>query len=160
MFTQAKHWSVAAAVLLVHGAGWAQAHGMNTKDMKFATMPTLPSCASAAVAQGDPAKGPSFILGKIEKNCVIPWHWHNANEHVMMVSGEARLEVKDAPPMTLASGGFAMLPAKHVHRFTCLKACTLYVYSDTMFDIHYVDANGQELAVDAALKLVKEMPGK
>ena len=152
MFTQAKGWSVAAAILLAHGSCWAQGHGMNTKDMKFAAMPTLPACAAAAVAQGDPAKGPSFILGKIEKNCVIPWHWHNANEHVMMVSGQARIELKDGAPMTLDGGGFAMLPSKHTHRFTCLKTCMLYVYSDAIFDIHYINAEGQEIALADALK--------
>ncbi len=152
MFKQAKPWAVAVAAMLVHGASWAQAHAVNVKDMKFMTMPTLPACATAAVPQGDPAKGPSFIHAKIEKNCVIPWHWHMANEHIMMVAGEAKLDTRDGKPVTLAAGGFAMMPSKHVHRFTCVKACSMYVYSDALFDIHYVNAEGQELAADEALK--------
>jgi mannose-6-phosphate isomerase-like protein (cupin superfamily) len=152
MIKQAKPWAVAVAAMLVHGAGWAQGHGANVKDMKFAAMPALPACATAAVPQGDPAKGPSFILGKLGTNCVVPWHWHTANENIILVSGEARLETKDGKPMTLTAGGFAMMPSKHIHRFTCLKSCSLYVYSDAIFDIHYVNADGQEIAADEALK--------
>jgi quercetin dioxygenase-like cupin family protein len=152
MFKRAKPWVAAVAFMLAHNAGWAQSHGMNVKDMKFAAMPTLPACATAAVPQGDPAKGPSFIHGKIEKGCVIPWHWHTANENVILVSGEARLETRDGKPMVLTAGGFAMLPSKHAHRFTCLKACSIYVYSDAIFDIHYVNADGQEIAADEALR--------
>jgi quercetin dioxygenase-like cupin family protein len=152
MFKQTKPVLAAMAALLLPQLALAQGHGANVKDMKFATMPTLPSCATAAVAQGDPSKGPSFILAKVGKNCVIPWHWHNANETVMMVSGEARLDLKEGSPMTIGEGGNAMLPSKHVHRFTCLKACTMYVHSDTAFDIHYVNAQGQEQTMEEALK--------
>jgi hypothetical protein len=152
MFMQAKPWVLAIAAMLAHSAVWAEGHGINVNDMKFATMPILPSCASAAVPQGDPTKGPSFVYGKIGSNCVIPWHWHTANENIMMVSGEAKLETRDGKPITITTGGFAMMPSKHVHRFTCVKSCSMYVYSDAIFDIHYVNAQGQEIAADEALK--------
>lgn len=152
MLKQAKPWVLGVAALLVHTASWAEGHGTNVKDMKFEAKPNLPACATAAVAQGDPAKGPSFIVGKIGKNCVIPWHWHTANENIILVSGEARVETKDGKPVTLTAGGFATMPSKHIHRFSCVKACSLYVYSDAIFDIHYVNADGQEIAVDEALK--------
>ena len=28
---------------------------------------------------------------------------------------------------------------RHVHQFSCLKDCVMYVHSDGPFDIHYVD---------------------
>ncbi len=152
MLKQAKSILVTTSLMLLASPVCAQGHGANLKDMKFATMPTLPGCATAAVAQGDPSKGASFILAKAGTNCVIPWHWHNANETVMMVSGEARLDIKDGNPITISQGGNALLPSMHIHRFTCLKACTLYVHSDTVFDIHYVNAGGQEIPMDQALK--------
>jgi quercetin dioxygenase-like cupin family protein len=152
MFKQANPWIFAVAAIVLPGASWAQGHGMNVKDMKFTTMPVLPGCATAAVPQGDPAKGPAFILAKIGTNCVVPWHWHTANESVMLVSGEGRLDIKDGKSVTLAPAGFAMLPSEHIHRFTCLQACTLYIHSDAIFDIHYVNADGQEIAADEALK--------
>jgi len=78
----------------------------------------------------------------------------------MMVSGSIRMEMKDAKPVTLHAGGFALMPSRHVHQATCTKPCTLYVYSDAIFDMHYVDAKGQELSPDEALKAVKEIPAK
>ncbi len=75
-----------------------------------------------------------------------------------MVSGVARLETKDGERFTLRAGGFARLPAGHVHRFGCDRGCLFYVYSDAAFDIHYVDGPGKEIPPDEALKAVKEKP--
>jgi hypothetical protein len=44
------------------------------------------------------------------------------------------------------------LPGKHVHHFTCVAACIMFVVSDAAFDIHYVDARGQEISPDDAPK--------
>ena len=71
----------------------------------------------------------------------------------MIVTGSAKIEMK-GPGETaiLGPGGFAMMPTKHVHQFTCNSACSAFVSSDTTFDIHYVDASGAEIPPDAALK--------
>ena len=53
-------------------------------------------------------------------------------------------------PFTLRTGGFSMLPAHHVHEFHATTACTLYIYSDAPFDIHYVNAEGNEISFDDA----------
>lgn len=124
-------------------------------ENKFAPMSGLPDCATLAVQSGDPAKGPSVILGKVGKGCRIPWHWHTANEHVMMVKGTARLEMKDGGASVLDPGGYGYLPGKHVHRFTCTSQCALFIASDAAFDIHYVDAAGKEIAPEAALSKKK-----
>ena len=76
----------------------------------------------------------------------------------MLVSGVARLEMKDGKPFTLRAGGFAKMPSRHVHQFRCEQACLLYVYSDASFDIHYVDGQGDEITPAEALKAVKEKP--
>lgn len=120
-------------------------------ENKFAPMAGMPSCVTLAVESGDPSKGPSVIVFKATSGCVIPWHWHTPNEHVMMVSGSAKVEMKGGKPATLGPGGYAMLPSKHVHQFTCVSSCTAFVQSDATFDIHYVDASGKEIPVDAAL---------
>ena len=64
----------------------------NLADMKFAPVPGMPTCALGAVQSGDPGKGPSIIASRISAGCVIPWHWHTPNEHLMLASGVARLE--------------------------------------------------------------------
>ncbi len=70
----------------------------------------------------------------------------------MMVKGVAHVEMKDGKPLTLESGGYALMPSRHVHQFRCEKACSLYIYSDAAFDMHYVDAQGNEISAEDALK--------
>ena len=120
-------------------------------ENKFAPMAGLPSCTTLAVESGDPSKGPSVIVFKGTAGCLIPWHWHTPTEHVMIVKGSAKVEMKGGSRATLGPGGYAMMPGKHVHQFTCTSACLAFVNSDGAFDIHYVDANDKEISADAAL---------
>src|SRR4051812_2651498 len=80
----------------------------NVGEMSFGPVPGLPTCAPGALQSGNPTKGPFIILGKLTAGCTIPWHWHSANEHLMVVSGVARLEPKEGNPVSLRAGGFAM----------------------------------------------------
>ena len=132
------------------------AAGQNVAEMKLTTIPGLPTCAVGSVQRGDPTKDPSIVFAKMPAGCSIPWHWHTPNEHLMMVSGMARLEMKDGKPFTLRAGGFALTPSRHVHQFRCERACQLYIYSDVAFDIHYVNGQGDEISPTEALKAVKE----
>lgn len=134
--------------------------GHNMSDMHFTSVPGLPTCSTGSVQHGDPAKGPSIILAKLTAGCMIPWHWHTPNEHLMMVAGIGRAEMKDGKSITLRAGGFALMPSRHVHQFLCEKACEFYVYSDATFDMHYVDGKGQDVSPDEALKAVKETAAK
>jgi quercetin dioxygenase-like cupin family protein len=149
-----------AALCLFAAAAQAQdlapQPGTNMAAMKFVTIPPLPTCAKGSIASGNPAQGSSFILARATTGCVIPWHWHTPNEHVMVVGGLVRLQMKDAKPVTLNAGGFALMPAHHQHQFRCLRSCVLYIYSDAAFDIHYVDKQGNEIQPAAAMKAVKE----
>ena len=133
----------------------AQPGGRNVETMKFAPIPGLPACAPGSVENGDPTKGAFIVLAKMTAGCNIPWHWHSANERLMLVSGVARIEMKDGKPLQLQAGGFAMMPAQHVHLFHCERACLLYVDSDGSFDIHYVNAQGKEIPAADALKTAK-----
>ena len=121
-------------------------------ENKFEPMAGLPKCVTLAVESGDPSKGSSVILFKATKGCLIPWHWHTPTEHVMIITGSAKLEMKDTgKTAVLGPGGYALMPSKHVHQFTCASACSAFVSSDAAFDIHYVDASGAEISADAAL---------
>ncbi len=166
MTTRNHAWyAVIAGPMIFCAAGAAFAaegasHGQNMAQMKFVNFPGMPSCTTGSVQNGDPTKGPSIILAKAAKGCTFPWHWHTPSEHLMMVSGSALMEGKDGSALTLKPGGFAMMPSKHIHRFRCTSACALYLYADAPFDIHYVDAQENELSPDDALKAVKEKVGK
>jgi quercetin dioxygenase-like cupin family protein len=125
-------------------------------ENKFAPLPGLPACATLAVESGDPSKGASLILLKGPAGCRIPWHWHTPTEQIMVVSGSAKVEMRDSGrTSSLGPGGYAMMPSKHVHQFTCSSACAAFVSSDGAFDIHYVDAQGGEIPLEAALSKKK-----
>jgi quercetin dioxygenase-like cupin family protein len=144
-----------ACLLLAGQALNAQDMGAVRKlsENKFAAVAGVPSCAQVSVQAGDPAKGPSTLLLKGQAGCSIPWHWHTANEQVMVTSGSARVQMKDGPSAVLTAGGYAMMPTKHIHQFTCVHAsCMAFVTSDAVFDIHYVDAAGTEIPSEQALK--------
>jgi quercetin dioxygenase-like cupin family protein len=148
---------MAAMALACLWAAHAEDMGVLRKlsENKFAPLPGLPSCVSGAVQSGDPSQGSSILALKAAAGCRIPWHWHTPVEQVMMVTGSAKVEMKGGRTATLGPGGFALMPSKHVHQFTCISACTAFVYSDAAFDIHYVDANGKEIPLDSALSAKK-----
>ena len=146
---------LALCVFVCTVIGHAQEMGVmrTMAENKFEPLPTLPSCVSVAVQSGDPSKGASVILFKATAGCTIPWHWHTPTEQVMIVSGSAKVEMKDTGKTAmLGPGGFAMMPSKHVHQFTCTSACSAFVSSNGTFDIHYVDSKGTEITADAAFK--------
>lgn len=168
MSIKLSFWRAALAapwVLGLAGFAWGQgkdghAVGHNMADMQFSAVPGLPNCTPGSVQSGNPAQGPSIILAKADTGCTVPWHWHSPNEHLMMVQGVARLDTKNGKPLTLRAGGYAMLPAKHVHRFVCTSSCVFYVHSDGAFDIHYVNDHGNEISPDEALKSVNDAAAK
>ena len=63
-----------------------------------------------SVLHGDPTKGASVILLKFAPGCSVPWHWHTANETLVMVSGTGSAQMKDGPPMAMKAGDYP-LPA-------------------------------------------------
>jgi len=132
----------------------AQEMGVTRKlsENKFTAVPGLPSCFIQAVETGDPTKGASVIVFKGKAGCMVPWHWHTPTEQIMIVSGSAKVEMKDpGSSALLGPGGYAMMAGKHVHQFTCTSACVAFVSSDAAFDIHYLDGDGKEIAPDVAL---------
>jgi quercetin dioxygenase-like cupin family protein len=118
---------------------------------KFGNMAGLPTCMTLAVLHGDPSTGPSTILLKFTPGCSVPWHWHTANESLVMASGTGSAQMKDGQPMTMKAEDFLFLSAKGIHRFTAQSAVLLYDMPDGAFDIHYVDSDGKEIPPDKAL---------
>ncbi len=127
----------------------------NLPEFKLAGMPNLPDCFTAELERGNADNGPQVILFRGASGCSIPWHWHTPDEHLMMVSGTSRLEMKEKS-FLLRSGAFAFVPAHHVHRFSCPTTCLLYAYSDAPFDIHYLDEGGKEIPTEEALKALRK----
>jgi mannose-6-phosphate isomerase-like protein (cupin superfamily) len=125
---------------------------LNPETLKFTPIPDMPGCASAAILRGNPRSGPAWVLLKLASGCRVPWHWHTANETLLVISGRGTVAMKDGPPLQFAPGAYASLPSHHMHQASCSRACLLFNSADAAFDIHYVDASGEEISLDEAMK--------
>ena len=152
-----KFVAITLAVSLLAMAAVAQDQAMATKPSadKMINVPGLPKCITGQPMRGDPGKGAFVIYAKASAGCDIPMHWHTAGEELSWISGSGHLKMKDEADQTMTAGMFAHFPAKHPHALKCTTACTFYVNSDGAFDIHYVDASGNEIPTDQALSMGK-----
>jgi quercetin dioxygenase-like cupin family protein len=155
---------VLTAMSLIGLPGRLAAQGTDEKPIvstaasaKFGAIPNAPECFTVAVEKGDPSAGASVILAKFTPGCVAPFHWHTPSETVMVASGSLEVQMKDDKALVAHHGDFLYLPSHHVHRATCLGSapCLVFLASDAAFDVHWVDATGKEIPLEAALKAVK-----
>ena len=133
---------------------------LNPETLKFAPIPDMPACASAAILRGNPRWGAASVLLRLASGCRVPWHWHSANETLVVISGRGSVAMKDGPPLPFAPGAYASLPNHHVHRASCTRTCLLFNDADAAFDINYVNASGEKISADDALKPSAEAKGK
>jgi quercetin dioxygenase-like cupin family protein len=97
-------------------------------------------CLGFATESGDPNTGPSTQLLDFPKDCVVPWHYHTAEEQLMVVQGRVLTEMEAAAPVILGPGGFGLMPSKQRHRFSCKSqnGCRAFVSFDRTYDIFWV----------------------
>ena len=125
---------------------------LNPQTLKFTPIPDMPACATAAILRGNPRSGPAWVLLKLTSGCRVPWHWHTANESLVVINGRGAVEMKDGPPLKFVPGAYASLPSHHMHQASCSRACLLFNGADAAFDIHYVDASGEEISLEKAMR--------
>lgn len=135
-----------------HAADAEKMMVVNPQTLKFTEIPSMPGCASAAILRGNPRSGPAWVYLKLASGCRVPWHWHTANEDLLVISGQGSIEMKEGKPLQFVPGAYASLPSHHLHRANCSRTCLLFSIADGAFDIHYVDASGNEIPADQALK--------
>ena len=111
-------------------------------DVKFEQDDDV-QCLLSTVEYGNPATGPSTIILKAPPNCLVPWHWHTAAEQLMVVEGSVRTEMEGMAARPLGAGGFAMMPGKAKHQFSCESktVCVMFVTFDRAYDIFWVKDN-------------------
>jgi mannose-6-phosphate isomerase-like protein (cupin superfamily) len=119
---------------------------------KYIAIPDMPPCVTAAILRGDPRSGPAWVLLKLTAGCRVPSHWHTANEDLVVISGQGTIAMDAGPPLRFVPGALAALPSHHVHHASCTRTCLLFSIADAAFDIHYVDASGNEISAAQALK--------
>jgi quercetin dioxygenase-like cupin family protein len=130
-----------ALALVVATAAQVPKHGVvrPLADAKFTADDDL-KCLSDVLENGDPATGPSTFLLKATPNCAVPPHYHTAEEQLIVVQGKVSAGMDGVSPMTLEPGGFAMMPSKDVHWFSCASKedCLMFVTFDRTYDIVWV----------------------
>ena len=105
-------------------------------DVKFASDDDV-KCLNGVVENGDPATGPSTFILKATSGCVVAPHYHTAEEQLMVVRGDVLTGMDGMPETTMGPGGFAMMPSKAMHWFTCKSkvTCLMFVTFDRKYDI-------------------------
>jgi quercetin dioxygenase-like cupin family protein len=100
-------------------------------------------CLQFELETGDLERGPSTAIMKAAPGCVVPPHYHTAVEQLMIVRGEVSTGMEGMPDTNLGPGGFAMMPSKQPHWFTCWAKgdCLMFVTFDRAYDIVWVKKN-------------------
>jgi hypothetical protein len=136
--------ALAAAVVACLAGGVAMAQGPMKGTIEplaavpFAADPDV-ACLASALETGKPSSGPSTWILKAPSGCIVPWHSHSAQEQLIVVAGEVLSEMAGHPATVLGAGGFAMMPGRVAHQFTCRgrDGCLMFVAFDAAYDISW-----------------------
>jgi hypothetical protein len=104
-------WTLAACLaVLISGAALAEGTATGTitplSSAKFSPDKDV-QCLASAIETGDPGTGRSTVILKASAGCVVPWHFHTAEEQLIIISGAVLAEMTDHRPTRLGPGGFA-----------------------------------------------------
>jgi quercetin dioxygenase-like cupin family protein len=133
------------------------ANGMvlkNSAPSEFHATPIMPPCFLGAMQRMNRETGAAVFLVRVDakEGCVVPSHWHTSGEQITVVSGVVTVKMSDGKSFDLKEGGYAYIPSKHVHLFSCSGPCVHFVQSDGPYDIHYVNKDGKEIPLAEAMK--------
>jgi quercetin dioxygenase-like cupin family protein len=102
-----------------------------------------PDCLQFVLEAGDLKTGPSTAIMKAAPKCVVPPHYHTAEEQLIIVKGDVSTGMQGMRDTVLAPGGFALMPSKQPHWFTCTakEECLMFVTFDRPYDIVWLKPN-------------------
>lgn len=142
-----RRWpAILAIVTLIASVGAAGAQAPKSgitralSDVKFPAGEG-PDCLQFFLENGDMKTGPSTAIMKATPGCVIAPHYHTAEEQLIIVKGDVSTGMEGMKEAVLGPGGFAMMPSKAVHWFTCTRKaeCLMFVTFDRAYDIVWVN---------------------
>ena len=134
---------VIGALLALPASAFAQSakvgHAIPFNQVQFHESGT--DCDSSAVEWGNPHTGPSTIILKASPDCVVPWHYHTAEEQLMVAAGAFLTEMEGEAAARLEAGGFAVMPGGRKHQFSCRSSttCVAFITFNQKYDIVWVD---------------------
>ena len=96
-----------------------------------------PAGSEAVMLREDQTTGGMDLLVRFPAGHVISPHFHDSNEHIIVVEGQLTLR-QDSGDTFIKAGGFAFLPAHEVQRLSCSSEtrCTFYLSWDGKPDSH------------------------
>jgi quercetin dioxygenase-like cupin family protein len=99
-----------------------------------------PDCLQFFLENGDMKTGASTAIMKAKPNCVVPPHYHTAEEQLFIVKGDVSTGMEGMKDAVLGPGGFAMMPSKAPHWFSCTakEECLMFVTFDRAYDIVWI----------------------
>lgn len=102
-----------------------------------------PDCLQFVLENGDLKTGPTTAVMKATPKCVVPPHYHTAEEQLIIVKGYVSTGMEGMKDTVLGPGGFAMMPGKVPHWFTCTakEECLIFVTFDRAYDIVWLKPN-------------------
>jgi len=115
---------------------------INDTDLQWGPCPPfMPDGCNIAVLHGDPAKPNVDVLFKVEANSVIPNHWHNSPERMILLSGELEVTYKDETTQVMKVGSYAYGPSKKPHIAKCGDAgpCVIFIAFEEPVDAFAVE---------------------
>src|SRR5258708_37965025 len=112
---QDTYWTlVACLAVFISGAALAEDTATGTikplLSVKFSPDKDV-QCLSSAIETGDPTTGRSTLILKASPGCVVPWHFHTAEEQLIIISGTVLAEMTDHRPTRLGPGGSTCPPS-------------------------------------------------
>jgi quercetin dioxygenase-like cupin family protein len=99
-----------------------------------------PDCLQFVLENGDLKTGPTTAIMRAAPKCVVPPHYHTAEEQLIIVRGNVSTGMEGMADTVLGPGGFAMMPSKQPHWFTCTaqEECLMFVTFDRTYDIVWI----------------------
>jgi quercetin dioxygenase-like cupin family protein len=84
--------------------------------------------SSSVMLHSDASTGGMEMLVRFPGGHVIPPHYHDSNERIIVLEGQLTLK-QDEGDTVLNTGGYAYLPAKQVQKLSCSSTtrCTFYL---------------------------------
>jgi mannose-6-phosphate isomerase-like protein (cupin superfamily) len=112
--------SVAAAILLIgatssfHSEGSTSGATRPLSAIRYVQDSDV-KCLRYAVEAGSPDTGPSTHILSFPKGCAYPWHYHTAEEQLMVIQGVVSVQMDKSEAVSLGPGGFAVMPSLDFH---------------------------------------------
>ena len=106
--------------------------------------PSLPPGARIAVVSGDPTQAQPFVIrAQVPAGYKIAQHWHPGVENLTVLAGTIAVgmgeQFDEGKMTTVATGGYASLPAEMRHYFMSRTAATFQVDGMGPFVVNYVN---------------------